>query len=270
MKALVALLAIAIGWGMPAVSMAAADAQVEALQWPAWIERDGKRTPLKARATLRNQDQVLTGTGARALLRMADGSTVKLGENARLQLAGMAQEKQERPLFKASMAVLQGAFRFTTEAFYKFRGKRAVDVRFTTVTAGIRGTDLWGKSADDREIVVLIEGSITLARDGEASQTMDQPKTVYEAPRAAAALPIVPVDPNQLAKWAAETEIAAGSGASRSGGHWRVYVAQASSQAEARAVADRLTEAGYDAQINRIADGRDYNLYGANSCSRHH
>jgi len=192
---------------------------------------------------------------------MADGSTVKLGENARLQLAGMAQGKQERPLFKASMAVLQGAFRFTTEAFYKFRGKREVDVRFTTVTVGIRGTDLWGKSADDREIVVLIEGKITLVRDGEAPQTMDQPKTVYEAPRAAAALPIVPVDPNQLARWAAETEIAAGGGASRSGGRWRVYVAQASSQAEAQAAADRLTEAGYAAQVSRIAEGRSHSYW---------
>jgi hypothetical protein len=38
--------------------------------------------------------------------------------------------------------VLQGAFRFTTTAVYKFRGARDVQVRFTTVTVGIRGTDL--------------------------------------------------------------------------------------------------------------------------------
>ena len=35
-----------------------------------------------------------------------------------------------------------------------------MSIRVATVTAGIRGTDLWGKSAADRQIVCLIEGRI--------------------------------------------------------------------------------------------------------------
>src|SRR5262245_15552367 len=65
---------------------AAPNAEVEAVQMPAWIERDGQRSPLEVGALLRNDDQIETGAAARVLLRLSDGSTVRLGENARFRL----------------------------------------------------------------------------------------------------------------------------------------------------------------------------------------
>ena len=50
----------------------------------------------------------------------------------------------------ASLDVLSGAFRFTTQALTKFRGERDVKVRIVKITAGIRGTDLWGKRTRPR------------------------------------------------------------------------------------------------------------------------
>jgi hypothetical protein len=197
---------------------AAANAEVEAVRMPAWLERDGQRSPLEAGAVLRNSDRIETGAGSRALLRLIDGSTVKLGENASFELADLQRTGAGKGVFKATLSVLEGAFRFTTAALYKFGGRREIDVRFRTVTAGIRGTDLWGKSAADRDIVCLIEGHISVTRAGEAPVQMQQPQTVYQAPRSGAAPPIAPVDPAQLAKWAAETEITPGSGAARKGG----------------------------------------------------
>jgi hypothetical protein len=71
---------------------------------PAWLIRGGKREPLAIGAQLRNGDQINTGTGSRALLRMRDGGTVKLGENARFSLDGMAQKADGgTSLFTASM-----------------------------------------------------------------------------------------------------------------------------------------------------------------------
>lgn len=125
------------------------NAEVESVQMPAWVERDGQRSPLEAGAVLRNGDHIETGAGSRALLRLNDGSTVKLGENARFELNDMQRGGAGQGVFKATLSVLEGAFRFTTAAIYKFGGRREIDVRFRTVTAGIRGTDLWGKSAAD-------------------------------------------------------------------------------------------------------------------------
>ncbi len=222
---------------------------------PAWVVRDGKRLPLSVGTTLRNRDEMLTGAGSRALLRMADGSTVKLGENARFQLDRMRQDRGADSVFKASFAVIEGAFRFTTEAVYKFRGKREIDVHFAAVTAGIRGTDLWGKSAADRDIVCLIEGRITVTRQGDIPITMQDPKTVFQAPKAARAQPVAPVDPNQLGRWAAETEIEKGAGAARKGGKWKVYVMRASGPGKAQAAVERLWEGGYPAQVSTVPEG---------------
>lgn len=233
---------------MPAMA-APPPAEVEALQMPAWLVRDGQRTPLAPGVRLRNGDRIDTGAGARALLRLPDGSMVKLGEKARFSLDGVGGARRADELFKATLNVLQGAFRFTTTALHKFRGKRDIEVRFPTVTAGIRGTDLWGKATAEREIVALIEGRITVTRRGARPLDLDQPKSLYQALRDAGVLPVEQISDEALAAYAAETEIAPGQGAAGKGGKWRVYAARVRSQAEALAVYDRLREAGYPAAI---------------------
>ncbi len=120
------------------------------------------------------------------------------------------------------------------------------------MTAGIRGTDLWGKAADDRDIVCLIEGKISVQRQGEAQFTMDQALSFYIAPRNQPALPVQPVRKEQLEQWATETEIAPGRGGARRGGRWNVYVVEASDQAGALAAYDALRAAGYPAQIRPV------------------
>jgi hypothetical protein len=246
-----AALVIALLGSVPAVA-AVPDAEVEGLQLPVWLARGAKREPLALGAQLRNGDRIESGPGARVLLRLADGSMVKLGENARFTLEGLARKRAGTGLLTATLGVLRGAFRFTTTAIYNFRGARDVQVRFTTVTVGIRGTDLWGKSTDARDIVALIEGKVTLMRAGGGPVQMEQARTVYQAPRNAPALPIEPISAEQLGLFAAETEIAPGQGALGKGGRWRVYAARATSQSEALAVYDRVREAGYPATIDPV------------------
>jgi hypothetical protein len=230
------------------------NAEVEWVQMPAWVERDGQRSPLEAGAVLRNGDHIETGAGSRALLRLNDGSTVKLGENARFELNDMQRGGAGQGVFKATLSVLEGAFRFTTAAIYKFGGRREIDVRFRTVTAGIRGTDLWGKSAADRDIVCLIEGHISVTPSGQSAIEMQQPQTVYQALQAGASPPVSPVDPAQLGKWAAETEIAAGQGAARKGGKWRVFLMHARSGDDLAEFSAQLAAAGYAARIAQLSD----------------
>ena len=215
---------------------------------PEHVERDGANIPLAPGMALRDRDRVRTGDGARILLRMAEGSAVKLGEKGSLLLDNMRMQRKEN-VFAATMNVFEGAFRFTTNVLVKYRGRREVEVTISAVTAGIRGTDLWGKAAPDRDIVCLIEGIIEVRRGAEAPFTMDQPLSFYIAPKDKPALPVAPVDPKQLQQWATETEIQAGRGAARQGGKWKVVLASVDTQPEALKVYDAVRAAGYAAEI---------------------
>lgn len=241
-----------------AAPVAAATLTVEGVTSPAWVERGGGRIPLAVGMPLVDRDRIVTGPGARALLRMAEGSAVKLGENAALTLDDLADRRNRgvARLVTASLDVLRGAIRFTTGVFGKPKANRDVKLRITTITAGIRGTDVWGKSAADRDIVCLIEGRIGVEH-GKSALALDEPMSFYIAPRKGESLPVASVSKEQLATWAAETEIAAGSGGARRGGRHFVEAAVVPDQRAALAEYDRLRAAGYPAVIRpvRKADG---------------
>src|ERR671931_2930176 len=137
-------------------ALAQVAAVVEGVQMPAWVERDGRKLPLLPGMELRAGDQVVTGAGSRIAVKLAEGSVVKLGENGQLRFTEISMTRE---LFKAALGVLEGAFRFTTEVATKNR-KREVNIRASQVTAGIRGTDVWGRSRAGNEIVCLIEGEV--------------------------------------------------------------------------------------------------------------
>lgn len=220
-------------------------AVVEAVQMPAWVERGGVSAPLAPGLELRDRDQLKTGANSRLLLRMADGSLVKLGEKGSLGLDGMRLRGDS--VFEAALKVAEGAFRFTTQAAAKFRGKREVNITVATVTAGVRGTDLWGKSTPDRQIVCLIEGKIEVTPPGESPIGMDQPLSFYIRDKGQSQ-PVAPVPMEQLKEWAAETEPQSGEGVSRRGGRWRI-TASGLAYSQAQALYDDLRRAGYPAQI---------------------
>ncbi len=261
MKRIISILAAALLAAAAVQVEAAPAAVVEGVQMPAWVERAGsgtvRRIPLSPGMELRGGDDVMTGAGSRVYIKLAEGSLVKLGENASLRLLDLQPDRGG--LFKAALNVLEGAFRFTTDVLAKGR-RREVSIRVATVTAGIRGTDLWGKSdAADRQTVCLIEGRIEVGADGEAPVTMDQERQFYRREKGQT-LPLGFVEPTQLAQWAQQTEIAGGQGAARRGGKWRVTLASASTQSEALAVYDQLRTAGYAAEVHPAKAG-DKRIY---------
>jgi hypothetical protein len=241
MKAL--LLALVLGVGS-VQALAQPAAVIEGVQMPAWRERDGKRAPLVPGMELRAGDRILSGKEARVVLRLSEGSVVKLGENGTLRLA---QIEPSREIFRAALEVLQGAFRFTTDVASKAR-KREVSVRVDTVTIGVRGTDFWGRSRSELQIVCLIEGAIQVGAPGEQPVTMDQPRQFYRREKGNTQ-PVGLVEPKQLGQWALETDIEAGKGALRRGGRFSVALFTAGEQAQANSVRNRLREAGYPAEV---------------------
>jgi len=177
-------------------------------------------------------------------LKMPEGSAVKLGENAQFVFERGADD---RGVFRATLSVLAGAFRFTTDALRKGQ-RRDIAIKVKNATAGIRGTDLWGKSTDERDIVCLLEGKITVGSEGHPTVTLDQPLDFYQKPRDGAPA-VAKVDQKQIDIWARETEIAADGPAARAGGKWRVMAATFRTRDEALALNRALRSGGYPSEV---------------------
>jgi hypothetical protein len=236
-KTYAAIAAAAVLWS----SGAAAQTTVEAVQDPAWLERGGHAVPLMPGTVLQPLDSLRTGGNARVQLRLAEGSAVKLGENAQFVVERV---ESSGGVFKAALSVLSGAFRFTSE---KVR-KRDISIKVKNVTAGIRGTDLWGKSTEQRDLVCLIEGKITVASAGHPEATLDQPLDFYQLPRGGTPQ-VAKVDLKQLEEWGKETEIPKDGAAARQGGTWRVVAATVPERDRALALSRTLRAGGYPTEV---------------------
>ena len=222
--------------------------KVEAVQYPVWLERGGNTVPLTPGTTILPSDRIRTGANARVELRMGEGSTVKLGQNAKLVI----EKIEDRGIFRSALSILDGAFRFTTDALRKAQ-KRDIAIHVKNVTAGIRGTDLWGKSTGEKDLVCLLEGKISVGAEGHPTVTLDTPLDFYQKPRDGAPA-VAKVDAKQVEVWAQETEIQKDGAAARRGGEWRVVAATVASRDEALALNRTLRANGYPSEI-RAADG---------------
>lgn len=230
--------------------------QVEAVQYPAWLDRGGYSVPLTPGTSLRESDTLRTGAHARVQLKLSEGSTVKLGENARFTV----EKVESRGIFRSVMHVAYGAFRFTTSAL-GLGNKRQIDIRVRTITAGIRGTDVWGKSADARDLVCLLEGKISVQADQHEAVTLDQPRDFYQRPREGEPQ-VGRVDEEQVRIWSKETEIEPGGAAARRGGGWSVIASKFYNRADALALSRELRARGYPAEVVAAGDVQRVQIQG--------
>ncbi|HUP98090.1 MAG TPA: FecR family protein [Usitatibacter sp.] len=216
---------------------------VDAVQYPAWLERGGRAVPLTPGTPLEPRDRLRTGANARVQLKLPEGSAVKLGENAQFVI----ERAEDRGVFRAALSVIAGAFRYTT-GIYGAGGRRDVAIKVKNVTVGIRGTDLWGKSTADRDWVVLLEGKISVGSEGSPTVELEQPLDWYQKPRGAAP-EIARADRKLVEEWARETEISGEGAGARTGGRWRTVAAAKPSRDDAMALSRSLRAAGFPSEV---------------------
>lgn len=233
-------LAVLALWLVP---LAAGAGLVEAVQYPAWLERGGKSEPLVPGTIIVANDRLFTGDRSRVLIKLPDGSLVKLGQQAVLTV----QRQESGSVYRASLDVISGAFRFTTDPERK-AAARDVSIRVRNVTAGVRGTDLWGRATDDTGLVCLLEGTITVETDGHPPVTLGKPLDFFTRKRDSA--PVVDrVPPAKVQEWAQETELEREAAVGRIGGRWRVVAGVFPSRAEAQDLNRMLRAEGYPTEV---------------------
>lgn len=231
------------------------NAVVDVVQAPAWVERDGRRLAMAPGMVLENRDRILTGKQARAIVQLADGSAIKLGENTNVAVNALKQP--ENGIFTAALDIAKGAFRLTTDIFRKHQTKRAINVRSGTVTIGIRGTDLWGRASDEKDFVCLLEGRISVTHPLGEPAELSEPLQFYGAEKGMAPGAVAFADKAQVALWALETELAYGMPSQRRDGRWALYFGQHGKD-DALALYDQLVAAGYASRIVPVRVSGEY------------
>ena len=254
---------VALLLALVASGVAASDSgtAVAAVQLPAWVERGGRVVPVRPGFMLEPGDVLITGAKGRVHVDTPDGSVVKLGSAGRIGLDKLSvrTEPDGVGLFDGALNVVKGAFRFTTRLAGK-ASRRDVRVRVGVVTAGIRGTDIWGKSDDEKDLVCLLEGKIAVGSDGQPEQTMDGSNLFYVVPKGQAPKPIAPVDPDKIVnEWAPQTEMVSGAPTLVADGDFMVIALSQTSAEGAEFIAGKLAEDGYPAEVD-TADGRYFRV----------
>lgn len=249
MQALKQLLALSAFLCLPA--WAVPPATVAAVQAPAWLERGGHIRPLAVGMAIESGDRVRTGEDARAYLALAEGSTVKVGADSKLAFFSMSAQPQKR--YKGALDVVNGAFRFTTGVAKRLKS-REVMIRVGTVTAGIRGTDVWGRSTVEEDLVCLVEGKIDVWHAAvPAAMTMFEPRTFFLAPKGQMPKPVAAVEPERLRQWVRQTEIERAAGAARVGGKHALSLGSYASEAQVLEQYDMARSAGFAVSIKPVA-----------------
>ncbi len=243
-----AVLAILLLWSASAaVSTALAGVgTIESVQVPAWLDRGGLSVPAAPGIELQAGDTLRTGKGSRLLLKLSEGSIVKLGENAQFTID--AAERKNK-VYQAALSVLSGAFRFTTQVALRNQ-PRDVQVKVArNLTIGIRGTDLWGRGREDKDIVCLIEGKIDVTGNDNKTQKLDQPLQFFRSTRTAPPEPVALLEKKQLEVWAAETELTPGKGAAGNG-NWKVMIGGFATHDARQAASRQLRTSGFPADTS--------------------
>lgn len=240
---------------------AAPNALAEMVQSPAWIERAGKRLPLVAGMELVNRDRLVTGQGARVIIKFADGSAFKMGESALVVVNAMQQRKNGT--FTGGLDLKSGDLRLVSHEFEEAPVKRAINVRFGDVTAAVRGeADLTGTADELNDAVALRDGSAVLSHPkAEAPTTLDVPLQVYQARKGQAPEALSAVDRFQGAVWALRTQPYYDGGTQEKSGPWMLNFGTFEKEA-VLAHHDRLRQAGYPGKVVpvRTAQGLRYEL----------
>jgi hypothetical protein len=245
-----------LGSATPARAQSSAVATIELLRAPAWLETSGVRVPLAAGAIVSPLQTVVTGEGARVVIKLPEGSVIALGANSRMTVESLAYEKSTADsVFGAAFRLAVGTFRYVTALTEKLNGKnRRVNFKTATATIGIRGTRFWGQANAQHEMVCLFDGAIDIERANEPLAVLDAPNAFWIAPAGQAAQPISIATPEQLRGFGGQVAAPEGTGLAKPGGSFSI-ANNIWTETRAKALAAHLAELGYVATVTPCTTG---------------
>ncbi len=219
---------------------------------PAWGVKDGQHVPLAPGDWLTDMQEVETAPGAGLVLRVPEGSLIRLGEKTRM---GVQRFEVDTAMgttrVKAQLKLYEGFFRFATSAVAKAVGVRDVEVSLRTATVGVRGTDFWSMSDAAHDAVCLFEGNVKVQTQEQGEIGLERPTAFWARFFGKPLQPAGNATPEQLNTFLASTELKPGQGVAVPGGQWRVIALESNDSRKSLALAGQLRAEGYPAQMRR-------------------
>jgi cell division septation protein DedD len=236
-------------------------AMVAELQMPAWLEREGQQQALTAGTGLQELDIIETGEDGRLAVLLRDGTVLRLGSRSRLSIHELRESLDKPALLRATFSIPQGSLRLST-ASPALPVARDITVELGNTMASVQQADLCANVTAEAEVICLIAGSLTVTHPSSGSFLMDQPHTVFRAPKAGNPGPITPADPEMLQAWIAATQPVLPGGLTIPDGGWIVQLASQVEERGAQQLARRLQQAGYAAEVttSEIGGRRHYRV----------
>lgn len=175
--------------------------EVIELQERAWLARGNVVTTLNLKENLQTGDQIRTGKNSRVWLKLPDNSVVKLGEFAMFTIHDL---KPSNNMLQGSFELLRGAFRLTTPP--QTSTKHDFQIKVNAITAGIRGTDIWGTTQSDKDLICLLDGQISV-QSGTVKTTLSNPRDYFIVPKNAEPTIGVLENDEKFNEWVKSTEL---------------------------------------------------------------
>ncbi len=221
---------------------------VDTVIYPAWIQQGNEKIAIYPGMEISESDNIVTGENGKVWFKMIEGSTIKIGEKAQIVFTEI-ETQTNRSVFNSVVKVLKGAFRFTTAKVASNRWKRNIDFKIGAITAGVRGTDIWGKSNSEKDLVCLLEGKIEVNSQHDDSIVMDQPLDYYVVNNDKNKSILGVIELATVKKWAQQTAIKRHQGVVKAHGKWSLVMGVFSNQKNANNLVAKLSTLGYHAQV---------------------
>lgn len=228
-------------------------AKVEALQFPAWVERGGVKGSIKAGWALYAGDRVSTGSSGRLVVSLAGGARVQFSGNAvatftSVDLANVVSEGQEPSLFRLE----SGSFSLSAPIGVAI-GKTGVEIG-DGIQVKVQSGEVLGRSDRRQDQVGLIDGVIEVAGPKMKPGRMNRAETMMTVPRDGKAQPVMPMTADRIAQWLGQTEPEAGRPSLTADGVWDVSIGSGYNRKELEALACRVQERGYPAEMYPVRE----------------
>jgi hypothetical protein len=218
-------------WFCLAVPCLAAELGIEALQGPAWVERDGTRQPASSGQRIAAGTTLHSGKKARAVLRLSDGSRLQLGENSTLR------REPDTTAETLRLAIPQGSYRITSAP----ASSLGIQLKTSGLALDIRHADVWGVSLVDGDNLCLIEGRVVAMRGNKLFSLEEAPFCLDAVPAA-----------KQLDEHLQQTALVGGHGTRRADGRWKVNLLSLPGHDALQLALARLRDGGYVAEIVQV------------------
>lgn len=225
---------------------------VSAIQPPVWVLHKDERSALGASSPVSNGDTIITGPGAHVHLALADGSLLKLGENASLGVQNLQlQTGKQVDTLNGTLKISAGSLRYTSQkqrASFKTELTLQVGRSFSAQTSS---ADLWVDAGASEDRLLLTEGSVIVTPSKKPAVTMAQANTMYTAYRnsTAGADGISQIQEPRLLLML--TELDTRHPALQSNGPYRIALANYPDEAKAAERVRKYVALGYPVELQR-------------------